>query len=273
MPLRVSKMNPKIDELDRMIDEQRKREKDIDQRKVIDSVFDQKTSLLLLKLQNKGVIRDLGQIISTGKEANVYFAKNQDKKEFAVKVYRTTTTEFRNNWRYVQGDPRFKKYKKGTYSFIYTWAKKEYKNLQRLKSLGVSVPEPIAVQENILIMEFIGKDGEAAPLLRDAEIKHPEKVYKIIVEYLTNMYQKGQIVHADLSEYNILYHKKKPVIIDVSQSVLLDHPNALGFLFRDIKNVNRYFSGFGIEIITDNELYEQITNNKYDPKLSLFELK
>ena len=47
------------------------------------------------------------------------------------------------------------------------------------------------------------------------------------------MYQKCRLVHADLSEYNLLYHMGKLVIIDVSQSVDLDHPRALVFLRED----------------------------------------
>jgi len=55
------------------------------------------------------------------------------------------------------------------------------------------------------------------------------------------LYQECRLIHADLSEYNLLYHNEKLYIIDVSQSIEHDHPQALDFLRRDIYNVNFLF--------------------------------
>jgi RIO kinase 1 len=59
-------------------------------------------------------------------------------------------------------------------------------------------------------------------------------------------YTKAGLVHADLSEYNILW-LGKPVYIDVSQSVLISHENAKKYLFRDIQNITNYFTKLGVD--------------------------
>lgn len=261
-----------IDKLDQKIDKSRILDKDSDTLKSIESVFDFQTSLLIFKMMNSGILKEIGFCVSTGKEANVYHGYGIKGEELAIKIYRTASAEFKKNWIYVQGDPRFKNYKKGTYSFIYTWARKEFKNLKRMNSAGVRSPHPIAVQKNVLVMEFIGKNEKAAPLLKDFKVKKPHKLYAKVLDYMTKLYEKGNLVHADLSEYNILMKKQKPVFIDVSQSVLLDHQYAPALLFRDIKNINRYFSSLGVEILSNEELYEQITNTPPSPKIQTFEI-
>ncbi len=261
-----------IASIDQKIDKSRIREKDSDTLKSIESVFDFQTSMLLVKMMNSGILGDIGFCVSTGKEANVYHGYGMKKEELAIKIYRTASAEFKKNWIYVQGDPRFKSYKKGTYSFIYTWAKKEFKNLKRMNKASVKSPIPIAVQKNILVMEFIGKGEKAAPLLKDSKVKKPHKLYAKILDYMTKLYEDAKLIHADLSEYNILMLKQDPVFIDVSQAVLLDHPYAAAFLFRDIKNVNRYFSSLGVEILPNEELYEQITDSPPSPKIQTLEI-
>jgi RIO kinase 1 len=262
----------KLDSIDQKLDKERIKEKDIDMLKVIESVFDYQTSMVVFKLINKRVLKEISFVVSTGKEANVYHAYGANNEDLAVKIYRTTTAEFKRNWMYVEGDPRFRSYKKGTYSFIYTWARKEYKNLQRMQKAKVLVPSPIAVSKNVLVMKFIGDGQNAAPLLKDTKLKKPNKVYSKVVDFLFKLYEDGNLVHADLSEYNILFHKKEPVLIDVSQAVLLDHPYASIFLYRDISNINRYFSSLGVKTLSNDELYEQITETPPSPKIKSMEI-
>ena len=263
--------NRDMEKFDERIDKERIREKDRDTLKVIESVFDFQTSMLIVKLMNTGFIKDIGFCVSTGKEANVYHGVGYNEEELAIKIYRTTTAEFKKNWMYVEGDPRFKGYKKGTYSFIYTWARKEFKNLKRMETAKVRVPSPVTVNKNVLIMEFIGKNQEAAPLLKDVKLRKPNKTYSQILDMMFRLYVEGNLIHADLSEYNVLYFENKPVLIDVSQAVLIDHPYAPAFLYRDILNINRYFNSLGVEVDTDDELYEQITGTIPSPKIKSIE--
>ena len=89
---------------------------------------------------------------------------------------------------YIEGDPRFTHVRRDTLSLIYAWAQKEFKNLQRAKDARVNVPEPLAVEKNVLIMKFIGKDGVRAPLMKETFLEDPEK----ILELLQNRFHKTQ---------------------------------------------------------------------------------
>jgi len=68
------------------------------------------------------------------------------------------------------------------------------------------------------------------------------------------------LVHADLSEYNIMIWKEKPVIFDVGQSVLIKHPMADRFLRRDLENLHRYFKRQVPDIYSVDEMYEKVVS-------------
>lgn len=211
--------------------------------KTYSEVFDKQTLLSLTKMISDKIIDSVDFPISTGKEANVFRAK-KDNKNMALKIYRTSTAVFKDLTKYVIGDPRFKNVKKK--NIIYIWARKEYKNLKKLSELGIPVPIPVACRNNIVVMEYLGTESTPAPLLKNVEITNPEKTFKTIIGYIKKAY-KGGIVHADMSEYNILMHKK-PVVIDVGQAVLLQHPVAEELLERDVKHIVRYFRKFNVNV-------------------------
>jgi RIO kinase 1 len=123
------------------------------------------------------------------------------------------------------------------------------------------VPKPIAVKNNVLIMEFIGRNGVSAPSLKEQYPKNPEKVYKTLISYLKRLYQRAELVHGDLSEYNIMIWKGLPIIFDMSQAVPLSHPMANFLLNRDIANINRFFSRLGVEVLPAEELYRRVTGS------------
>jgi RIO kinase 1 len=74
------------------------------------------------------------------------------------------------------------------------------------------------------------------------------------------MYQSCKLVHADLSEYNVLFHEKKLFIIDVSQSVEHDHPRSLEFLRMDIKNVSDFFRRKNVDVLSEQTIFTFITS-------------
>lgn len=115
------------------------------------------------------------------------------------------------------------------------WAEKEMRNLKRLKAVGLNVPEAYLLKSNIIIMEFIGDKGLAAPRLKDADLSEAQMnvAYFDVLKIMRKMYQDCKMVHGDLSEYNLLYYKNLVYVIDVSQSVEHDHPMSLDFLRRD----------------------------------------
>jgi len=234
-----------LSELDRR---KQKRRRDDDEFKVVEGVIDPPTLKTLYKLLNQGIISALHGAISTGKEANVYRGEDSDGKSVAVKIYRVSTAETDFMLEYIMGDPRFKTVKRRSRSLIPQWATKEYKNLLRYHEAGIRVPKPIAIERNVLIMEFIGdtKNNIPAPLIKNVDIPSPVKTFNEIIRMIERGYTKAGLVHADLSEYNLLW-VGKPVIIDVSQAVLIGHEYAKKYLFRDIQNIINYFTKLGVE--------------------------
>ena len=244
---------------DRELEERGVRLKDEDQIKVRSDVFDEVTLLALYKLVHKKLITAIGGPISTGKEANVFFGEKGEE-DLAIKIYLVQTANFRRMTEYLDGDPRFSNIRRTRKDIIFAWTKKEFSNLSRAKEAGVPVPEPIAFDRNILLMEFLGEDEHAYPQLRLVEMEDPEGLYARLVEYMRLLFQEARLVHADLSEFNILYDGENLHIIDMSQAVTRDHPRAIPFLVRDIRNVNRFFSGF-VEVTDEKEVFKRITGN------------
>jgi len=230
-----------IERLDAEIDEIRKKIKGVEDFKVASEVFDKSTLLTLYELANKGAIDLLYGVIKTGKESNVFLGKGKKGESLAVKIHRITTSDYKSMIRYIDGDYRFRGIKKSKRSIVYTWVKKEFKNLKVAGECGVAVPKPIAYKNNVLIMEFIGEDEISSPMMRSYWLKNPNKMLKKVVEYMKKLYCEGSLVHSDLSEYNILIKDEQPVFIDLSQAVVKEHPMAQEFLKRDVANIARFF--------------------------------
>jgi len=226
-------------------------------RKTEDEVFDKSTLHVLEKLISDGVIDILDFPISTGKEGNVFRGETPDKKYVAVKIYRTSTSTFKHISQYIIGDPRFKSMHKTRKDLVYVWTKKEFKNLERLQKVGVRAPRPIISIKNVLVMEYIGDSDRPAPMLRDVTLKKPEEIFRTLVDFVSKMYKKAEMVHGDISAFNVLMHKDKPYLIDLGQGVLLEHPNSDEFLKRDIHNIVSYFKKFGIQA-DEKKVYNNI---------------
>ena len=237
----------KIQQLESKIMSYRYRDKDSDQRKTYDEVFDEKTLLTLYKLMTTEVFDTLDFPLATGKEGNVFRANTHDDKPLAVKIYRVSNSTFKNIQKYITGDRRFRGVGKNHRRGIYLWAQKEYRNLERMHSNGISVPKPVSCENNVVVMEYIGTAEQPAKHLKDVILEHPQEIFDNVVEQMKTMYQEAELVHADLSEYNILMKEQDPIIIDVGQAVLINHPMAQEFLVRDIKNIIHFFNKHGVE--------------------------
>lgn len=235
---------------------------DKSERATVEQVLDPRTRLVLYKMLTQGLFREVNGCVSTGKEANVYHATAGHLAEFdlAVKVYKTSILVFKDRDRYVTGDYRFR----GGYNkhnprkMVKLWAEKEFRNLNRLRSAGIPAPKPVQLKTHVLVMEFIGHDGKAAPRLKDAGLNSSQlrSAYTEMILNIRTLYQDCKLVHGDLSEYNILFYKEQLYIIDVSQSVDLDHPHALTFLREDCLHVNDYFRRQGLQTLTVRELFD-----------------
>lgn len=230
---------------DREFSEFRKRIKDADQFKVEASVFDDATYGALYKLVQDGHIDAFGGPISTGKEANVYTALSGDH-EVAVKVYRINASDFTDMRGYLDGDPRFEGIGSDKKKVVTAWVRKESSNLKRARRAGVRTPNPIAVERNVLVMEYLGTEDGRAKRLSEVHIENPDTAYEVVKEYLRRLYDAG-LVHGDFSEYNIVFHEGQLYIIDLGQAVTIHHPNADEFLERDCRNISNFFSRQGVE--------------------------
>lgn len=241
-----------------------KRLKGVEDRRVGSEVFDELTLKTLYKLANSGYLAVLNGAVSTGKEANVFKGITDNDEFVAVKIYRVATSDFKKMQYYIQGDPRFRVRTTNRRQLVQAWVNKEFRNLKRALEAGVRVPEPVVARDNILIMEFIGDDGEPAPTMREVPPDDPERALELIVEYMHRLYTGARLVHGDLSFFNILNHSGDPVIIDVSQAMVLDHPLAMELLERDIKNVVRDFKRLGVSV-SEDEIRKKIKKEPEPP--------
>lgn len=243
---------------DRSFNQFRERIKDADQLKVEDSVFDEATLAAIYKLVQDGYIDAFGGPISTGKEANVYEALGADGREIAVKVYRITASDFQHMRDYLEGDPRFEGIGSDKAKVVCAWTRKEYANLERAQTAGVRVPEPIAVERNVLVMELVGHATDRAHRLAEVNVENPQTAYEVVSEYIRRLYASG-LVHGDLSEYNMVIYDGELHFIDLGQAVTVHHPNADEFLQRDCANIANFFARQGIEVTAD-ALYSAVVD-------------
>ena len=109
-------------------------------------------------------------------------------------------------------------------------------------------------------MQFIGKDGVTAPVIKEEPPKNPAEVYEQLLEYIRRLYQKAKLVHGDISEYNVMIWRNKPILFDVAQAVPLEHPMADSFLRRDLNNLYRYFRKQGVAVLSEEEAYKRVTS-------------
>lgn len=243
-----------------------------------EQVLDPRTRMILLQMINRNVVSEVNGCLSTGKEANVYHALSipqDDSSEAALaplqramKVYKTSILVFKDRDKYVTGEYRFRQgySKSNNRAMVKVWAEKEMRNLKRIYASGIPCPEPVYLRLHVLVMGFLGdKKGIPAPKLKDVELEGKDvearwkSLYLQLLGHMRTLYQTCRLVHADLSEYNVLYHEDKLWLIDVSQSVEHDHPRSLEFLRMDIKNVGDFFGRKGVDVLSEKTVFRFVT--------------
>ncbi|KAF2868112.1 RIO1 family-domain-containing protein [Massariosphaeria phaeospora] len=254
------------------------RDKDKSDRATSEQVLDPRTRMILLQLINRNIVSEIHGVISTGKEANVYHAVTMPESDDAaplhraIKVYKTSILVFKDRDKYMSGEFRFRQgyNKSNNRAMVRVWAEKEMRNLRRIHNAGIPSPEPLYLRQHVLVMSFLGdKKGWPAPRLRDVHFEglSPEEeeqkwksLYIELLAYMRIMYNTCRLVHADLSEYNVLYHDNKLYMIDVSQSVEHDHPRSLEFLRMDVKNVSDFFRTRNVEVLSERNVFRFVTD-------------
>ena len=224
-------------------------------RRVFDQVFDRLTLLSIYKLMKAGSIDTIEYPIARGKEAHVFYAKSLEG-PVAVKIFHTSNAVFKNLMQYIEGDPRFGGLKRRHRDLVTIWVRKEHRNLMRLRKWNLNVPEPLAVFNNVLVMEYIGVEDGPAPKLRDVVVEDYEVVFDKLLEFLCISWHDAKLVHADFSPFNVLMQNGEPVVIDVGQAVALAHPSANEFLVRDVTRLVEWGNKQGVEITVPEAMYE-----------------
>ena len=221
--------------------------------------LDERSQMAIYRLMNHGVIAKLQNPVKQGKESLVLHALAPDGRELAVKVH--TSKVFREHERkqYLFGDWRYRHAKRHiTLRTEAINSEKEFRNLSRLEKARVPAPRPVSFYENIVVMSFIGENGEAASSLNTTENVDYEVMAKKILRATRDLVLQAQLVHGDLSPYNILVWKEDPYMIDLSQAVLITHPDATRLLRRDMEKVEAFFSAQGINTEPFHKLFTRI---------------
>ena len=187
-------------------------------------VFDEFTQRNLFELHSRNYFEELLRPLFIGKESNVFLA-SKGKKWVIVKIYRVQNADFMGMYNYIKQDPRYEFLKKHRREIIFAWTQREYKNLLKAKEGKVRVPEAHIFMHNILIEEFIGEGETPALRLKDALPQNMEEFAEEVFRQMRLLYLAG-LVHGDLSAFNILNHKEKPVLIDFSQGTVVKNSSS-----------------------------------------------
>ncbi len=225
-----------------------------------------------------GIISEVVRLIKSGKESQIYLTRKACKGRvfyFAAKVHTGKTRRpfkrdqiYRAGWclearvqRAVDKGTRF-----GRELVDSLWVTQEFDALKRLWQHGANVPQPILRHDNVILMVYLGDPDKPAPKLCETALNAQEAA-QALEELVRNLriLLKLNLVHADLSPFNILYWKGKIWIIDLPQSVNLHkNPRATDLLYRDLQCVCNYFQKQGANA-NPKELFRQFLGVPYIP--------
>ena len=130
------------------------------------------------------------------------------------------------------------------------WIHREWERLVELHAAGCAVPEPIAQGPRSIAMEYIGSQDTPAPQLHRVrmDVRQARNAWDQIVAGVERMLATN-VIHGDLSAYNILWWHDRAVIIDLPQAVdPRSARDATELLERDLANVARHFERMGLRV-------------------------
>ncbi|HJT09467.1 MAG TPA: serine protein kinase RIO [Candidatus Nitrosotalea sp.] len=238
-------------------DREKKSEKDgFNKNKVIDEVFDKSTTMTVSGLINSGIISYVNGAVGSGKESKTFWAVGPSGNDLALKIYLVATSNFKKRHPYLLGDPRFSKIRKGTRNLVELWAQKEFSNLSHCFASKIPCVRPVTAIKNVLVLDFVGKNGVPEPTLVESEVDYSD--YEQAISILDDLYNKANMVHADFSEYNIFKTEKGLVVFDFGSAVDIRHPNAKEFFERDIKNITKFFVKRGLTVTNPSDVIKRI---------------
>jgi RIO kinase 1 len=215
----------------------------------------------LQPLVEDGLIDDVIRQLMSGKEAMVFIVrcggeircakvyKEANKRAFRQAVDYTENRKTKNSRRARAMEKRTRY---GRRAQEEAWQSAEVDALYRLAAAGVRVPTPYNFHEGVLLMELVtGADGEPAPRLDDVEFtaEDARACHLQLMAEVVRMLCAG-VIHADLSEFNVLLGGAGPVIIDLPQAVdAAGNNHAQSMLERDVRNLTNYFGRYAPDLV------------------------
>ena len=201
-----------------------------------------------------GVIDEVVGRLKSGKEADVWLVRHAGQ-VVAAKVYRDRhARSFKNDAAYREGrqvrnsrtqramdrGTRF-----GRAAAEDAWKTKEADALYQLHAAGLQVPRPVLFYEGVLLMELVlDAHGRPAPRLVDTQ-PGPEQaahLYAVLRSQVVGMLA-CDLIHGDLSPYNVLLGANGPVVIDFPQVVGAAHNSqAQAFFLRDLRTLHQFLA-------------------------------
>jgi len=216
----------------------------------------------LQPLVEDGLIDEVIRQLMSGKEATVYIVrcgseircakvyKEANKRSFRQAVDYTENRKTKNSRRARAMEKRTRYGRKAQEE---AWQSAEVDALYRLAAAGVRVPAPYNFHEGVLLMELVtDAHGDPAPRLDDVEFsaEQARSYHQALMAEVVRMLCAG-VVHADLSEFNVLVGSTGPVIIDLPQAVdAAGNNHAKSMLERDVLNLTNFFGRYAPELLT-----------------------
>src|SRR3989344_4463557 len=112
-------------------------------------------------------------------------------------------------------------------------------------------------KKNILVMDFIGKNGVPTKTLLQSQVDQQD--YESAISLIRRLYKEAKLVHGDFSEYNIFKTENGLLLFDLGSAVDLRHPNANEFLKRDINNITKFFVKRGLTVANPVDVLLKVT--------------
>jgi RIO kinase 1 len=245
----------------------------------------------LRSFYDESMILDVLGQVKGGKEASVYRCAAHPSvgvPYLAAKVYRPRRFRtMRNDVRYRRGrqiltgdgrpakttDHRImraigKKSKFGLQVMHTSWLMHEYAAMERLHQAGAAVPQPIAASENAILMGYYGDEVRGAPTLNEVSLDQDEALLLFQeVQRNIELMLAHDMIHGDLSAYNVLYWQGTIVVIDFPQVIeSSSNEDAYAILGRDVKRVCDYFRRQGVKrdpVALLDELWTRYIENEW----------
>ncbi|HSD21702.1 MAG TPA: RIO1 family regulatory kinase/ATPase [Anaeromyxobacter sp.] len=236
----------------------------------------------LAPLLADGVVEEVCARLKSGKEADLWLVRHGGE-IVAAKVYKAREARsFRNNAGYREGrqvrDTRTQRAMDRGSRFGHAaaeeaWKAKEADALYALHAAGVRVPKPVMFYEGVLLMELVvDAHGHPAPRLVDASVAREQAaaLYADLRGQMVRMLS-CDLIHGDLSPYNVLVGWNGPVVIDFPQVVGAAHNSqAESFFHRDLENLRRFFAGLdpalGAAVNDGREIWRAYVRRELSPE-------